>query len=90
MAWEPHWQFWQRMTAPAPAPEPEPEPVAPDEPTPWAVQKQMNRLQRRVEQIESRRWVPRLPYRLNGQAKRAIAEARELLTEAGQVLNGGA
>jgi uncharacterized iron-regulated membrane protein len=54
--------------------------------TPWSVEKARNRLARSVEKIESRRWMPKLPYQLTGQAVKKVQEAHELLHEAGQAL----
>ncbi len=75
----PHWQVFAHASCqqpPAPAPDV----------SPWTVQKAANRLQRTVERVESRKWLPKLPYVLTGQAKRELRAAQALLDEAGQAL----
>lgn len=79
---EPFHEFWQRLTTPIP-----PEPPA--EPTLWELEKSANRLQRTVAKLESRRWMPTLPYRVSGRAVRELQEAHALLHEAGHVITEG-
>ena len=61
---EPYFQWWVSLV-PDPAPEP----------SPWEVQKAANRLARMTEKAEQSRFLPKLPYRLNGLSKRKLHEA---------------
>jgi hypothetical protein len=63
-----------------PAVPPEPEPSA------WDIEKSRNRLQKRVEKVERGRWLPLVPFKLNGRAERELREAHALLHEAGQAI----
>jgi hypothetical protein len=82
---EPLYVFWctrvvAQWTARLVAPEAEPEPSS------WDLEKAANRLAKQVERVESGRWLPRVPYKLNGQAKKQLREAHALLHESRQVL----
>src|SRR5688572_23999062 len=87
MAEEPHWQWWERMTAPAPEPVPTPAPVAPEpDVSPWVVEKASNRLAKKLRQVASGVLVPRAAYRLTGEAAQEVHAARTLLQETADVL----
>ena len=63
---------------PEPEPQPQPEPLAVSA---WDIEKAANRLAKQVEKVESGRWLPRLPFKLNGLARKELHAARALLHE---------
>ena len=88
MPWqaESHWEFWQRMTAPPePAPAPPPEPL---EVSTWDLEKRLNRLARKLNQVD-RGWLqPRAAYRLTGEASKELEATKHLWRETWQEIRG--
>jgi hypothetical protein len=79
--------LWMILDPPATVTRPAPEPVAPEpDVSPWQVQKSMNRLSRKLQQVASGVLVPRAMYRLTGEAAQEVHAARTLLQETADVL----
>jgi len=62
------------------------QPALEEDVSPWELEKSRNRLQKQLEKVESGRWLPRVPFRLTGQAARELREAHELVHHTGEVI----
>jgi hypothetical protein len=91
MHWDagPLWQIFEAQAIDVRTMEPYPLQGPPrlEIPTPWEVRKAAARLERQLQRVENGRYLPKLPYRLNGAAVKELREAYALLDEVQETLH---